>query len=186
MRSSRTEKVVLVLVGVVILQLLTNLGLFLRMNQLQAQVLAALQPEQAGTGLPIGTVAPDFSLPDVDGREISLRGFSGQDVVLVFSSVTCPACQSMYPSLREFALRHGQTTFVMISRGTEDENRRLVEEEGFAFPILVWDDQVAHAYQVPGTPFFYVINGEGIVKNAGFAGSLEELEQLAVLDPDVQ
>ena len=184
MHHSQTEKLTLMLMGVVILLMLAIIGLFIRMTQLQTQVLAALQPGQAVMGLPAGSVAPDFSLPDVDGREVSLRGFSGQDVVIVFSSVTCLACQSMYPSLREFGRRHGQTTLVMISRATEDENRRLAQEEGFSFPILVGDDRVAHAYQVPGTPFFYVIDREGVITNAGFAGSLEELEQLAGLALD--
>ena len=186
MHHSQTEKLTLMLVGVVVLLMLANIGLFIRMNQLQTQVLAALQPGRAASGLPIGNVAPDFSLPDLDGREVSLREFSGQEVVLVFSSVTCPACQSMYPSLREFVMRHGQTTLVMISRGTEGENRRLVEEENFAFPILVWDDQVANAYQVPGTPFFYVLDGDGVITDAGFAGSLEGIEQLAGLAPETQ
>ena len=33
-------------------------------------------------------------------------------------------------------------------------------------------------YQVPGTPFFYVIDGEGVIASAGFAGTLEQLETL--------
>jgi len=67
----------------------------------------------------------------------------------------------------------------MISRGTTDENRQLVEEQGFGFPVLTWQDTVAREYQVPGTPFFYVIDREGVIVNAGFAGTLEQLEALA-------
>jgi hypothetical protein len=33
-------------------------------------------------------------------------------------------------------------------------------------------------YQVPGTPFFYVIDGKGIIANAGFANTLKQLETL--------
>lgn len=33
-------------------------------------------------------------------------------------------------------------------------------------------------YQVPGTPFFYVIDGEGVIASAGSAGTLEQLETL--------
>ena len=34
-------------------------------------------------------------------------------------------------------------------------------------------------YQVPRTPFFYVIDGDGVIAKAGFAGTLEQLEALA-------
>ncbi|MEA3338429.1 MAG: hypothetical protein U9R15_00540 [Chloroflexota bacterium] len=67
----------------------------------------------------------------------------------------------------------------MISHGTVEENRQLMEEQGFDFLILTWDDGVFKDYQVPGTPFFYVIDGEGVIANAGFAGTLEQLEALA-------
>jgi len=36
----------------------------------------------------------------------------------------------------------------------------------------------ARDYQAPGTPFFYVIDGEGMIASAGFAGTLEQLEAL--------
>ena len=45
-------------------------------------------------------------------------------------------------------------------------------------PVSGWDDEVRGDYQVPGTPFFYVIDGEGVIANAGFAGTLEQLEAL--------
>jgi len=49
-----------------------------------------------------------------------------------------------------------------------------------SFPILMREDGEAREYQVQGTPFFYVIDGEGVIANAGFANTLEQLEVLAV------
>ena len=48
-----------------------------------------------------------------------------------------------------------------------------------SFPILMREDGEAREYQVQGTPFFYVIDGEGVIANVGFAGTLEQLEALA-------
>ncbi len=47
-----------------------------------------------------------------------------------------------------------------------------------SFPILTWEDAVAREYQVPGTPFFYVIDRKGLIASKGFVGSLRELENL--------
>ena len=43
----------------------------------------------APEGLPIGSQAPDFELPDLDGRRHTLRDFLGKPLVLVFFSPQC-------------------------------------------------------------------------------------------------
>jgi len=183
MTETKSTVLLLMLMVTIILLMIAIGGLFLRMNQLQGQVLAALGVLQPGApgqeaGLLPGAVAPDFSLPDQNGKPVALTEFAGQEVLLVFSSTTCPACQQMYSHLKAFSETHRDVRVVMISRGSAEENRQLVEEQGFAFPVLSWDDAVAQAYQVPGTPFFYVIDGKGMIANAGFANTLAQVEAL--------
>jgi len=175
----------LMLMTIVILLMVVIVGLFLRMNQLQQEVLAALQPLQAmhesdgrPRGLEVGEKAPDFRLLDTKGQIIALEDFTGQKVLLTFSSVRCPVCTERYPELRFFSEQHRSVQVVMISMGSLEENQQLVEEQGLSFPILMWEDAVAREYQVPGTPFFYVIDEEGVIVNADFANTLEQLEAL--------
>ncbi|MDY7080336.1 MAG: TlpA family protein disulfide reductase [Chloroflexota bacterium] len=181
MNESRTQMLLLMLMGVVILLMVAIVGLFIRTNQLQREVLAALEPFQAmrgPQGLDIGTQSPAFSLPDATGQMVSLGDFAGQRVLLVFSSTECPACAEAWPHLKTFSQREGDVQVVMISRGSAEENRQLVAEQGFGFPVLMWEDAVAGEYAVPGTPFFYVIDGDGVIAKASFAGTLEQLEAL--------
>jgi len=49
---------------------------------------------------------------------------------------------------------------------------------GSDFPMLVWEDSAGKDYLVPGTPFFYVIHGEGVITSKGFANTLEQLKEL--------
>lgn len=87
----------------------------------------------------------------------------------------------IYLHLRAFSESRGDVQVVMISQGSAEENQQLVEEQGFAFPVLTvpgWDDEVMLDYQVPGTPFFYVIDGEGVIANAGFANTQRQLKAL--------
>jgi hypothetical protein len=85
----------------------------------------------------------------------------------------------MYPHLRAFSEGHRDVQVVMISRGAVGENRQLVEGQGLGFPVLTWEDSVANEYQVPGTPYFYLIDGERSIVSKGGANSLEQLETLA-------
>ena len=186
MTESKTDVLLLMLMAIVVLLMVTIIGLFLRMNQLQQAVLAALSSSQAGMpeqemGLEIGTQASDFALPGTSGAMVSLADFVGQRVLLAFSSTHCSACTEMYPHLRAFSESRDDVQVVMISQDSAEENRQLVEEQGFAFPVLPvsgWDAPVMVDYRAPGTPFFYVIDGEGVIVNAGFANTLEQLEAL--------
>ncbi|PKO23502.1 MAG: hypothetical protein CVU38_03710 [Chloroflexi bacterium HGW-Chloroflexi-1] len=183
MTETRSNILLIMLMAIIILLMIAIAGLFLRMNQLQGQVLAALGVLQPGApgqeaGLLPGMAAPDFSLPDQNGKPVALTEFAGQRVLLVFSSTTCPACQQLYSHLKAFSETHRDVRVVMISRGSAEENRQLVEEQGFTFPVVSWDDAVAQAYQAPGTPFCYVIDSGGVIVNKGFANSLEQLDKL--------
>ena len=175
----------LMLMTIVILLMVAIVGLFLRMNQLQREVLVVLASSPMGApeerGLGIGTEAPDFALRDTNGAMVSLGDFAGQKVLLAFSSTHCSACKEIYPHLRAFSESREDVQVMMISRGSAEESRQLVQAQGFAFPVLPvldWDAPVMLDYQVPGTPFFYVIDGEGVIANAGFANTLGQLEAL--------
>lgn len=182
--NSRIEKLLLMLMSVIIILMVMSIGLFLRMNQLQSLVVQALAPLQGAfqpsEGLAVGTQAPHFSLTSTGGQIVSLTDYDEGSLLLVFSSTTCPACQDKHPMLKAFNELHPDFTLLIISKGSEEDNQTLVQEQGFTFPVLIWKDEVADAYQVPGVPHFYVIEN-GMVAYGGFATSVEELENLAGL-----
>jgi len=178
MSKPKTDTLILMLMGVVILLMVANLILFVRMNQLQSSVIQALQPFQRPAGLAVGSQAPAFNLVDTEGRTVSLREFSGQRILLVFSSTACPACQQIYPSLKEFQKAHPDIALLMISRGAPEDNQTLVRKEGLTFPVLNGQEEVIKEYQVPAFPFFYLIDEQGSIASRGIAFSLKHLEDL--------
>ncbi len=107
---------------------------------------------------------------------VSLKGFSGQKVLLVFSSIKCPFCVELFPKLKTFSEQHKEMQVVMISMGTEEENQTLVSQQGFTFPVLEWGNEVAKDYLIPGTPFLYVIDEQSLIVDRGPASLLEGLE----------
>ena len=185
MTDRRANTLLLMLMATLVLLMIAIAGLFLRMNQLQRQVLAALSSELVGVpaqdvGLPVGTAAPDFTLPDLTGKSVSLKNFAGKPMLLTFSSTTCPACQQTYPHLKAFSAARRDLQVVVISRGTADENQRMAAEQGFSFPVLTWDDAVAQQYKAPGTPFFVAVDEQGVITASGFANTQVELARLLV------
>ncbi|MEM7560647.1 MAG: redoxin domain-containing protein, partial [Planctomycetota bacterium] len=58
----------------------------------------------ASTMLPLGTAAPDFSLPDFDGKTVSLNDFRGKKGLLViFMCNHCPYVKHVAPELARLA-----------------------------------------------------------------------------------
>ncbi len=84
----------------------------------------------------------------------------------------------MYPHLRAFAQKHPEMAVVMVSLGSGEENRGVAEEQGLTFPVVEGDERVMAAYGVPGTPYFYVLDGEGVIVRSGFAVKEEEIAAL--------
>src|SRR5262245_52491576 len=61
--------------------------------------LCGFQPQYAGRD----RKAPDFELPDMNGKRVRLSAYRGKTVFLNFWTKTCQPCLAEMPSLAEFA-----------------------------------------------------------------------------------
>jgi peroxiredoxin len=129
-------------------------GLAVRTSQLNRQ------------GLPAGTPAPDFRLPDLAGGQRSLADFRGKRVLLVFSDPNCGPCGVLAPELPRLQREHQSKNLevVMVSRGDLEANRARAREYGFTFPVLLqkhWE--ISRAYGMFATPVGYLIDEQGVI-----------------------
>jgi peroxiredoxin len=110
--------------------------------------------------LPIGTLAPTFTLPDLGGRDRRLDEFLGKPFVLTFYSTTCGFCQQMAPKLGETI--EGARPLLLVSRGDVDEHLKLAAENKWRCDVLLEPgNDVMSAYKAYGTPTGYLIDAEG-------------------------
>jgi peroxiredoxin len=115
-------------------------------------------------GLKAGTSAPDFRLPCLDGRELSLRDFRGRRLLLVFSDPHCGPCNTLAPQAEKFHREHPEISILMISRGEPKENRAKIKEHGLTFPVVLqqrWE--ISRLYAMFATPIAYLIDETGII-----------------------
>jgi peroxiredoxin len=124
----------------------------------------------ASTMLPLGVVAPGFSLPDAQGKQVSLADFADAPALLViFMCNHCPYVKHVAAGLAELAAeyqRRGVAVVGINSNDTaafpDDSRDKMVEEvkaRGYTFPYLFDEKQtVAQAYRAACTPDFYVFD----------------------------
>ncbi len=124
------------------------------------------------TMMPLGTRAPDFSLPDtVSGKQLSLQELRSQTAtVIMFICNHCPYVKHVNAELVRLATEYQAKgiSFVAISANDADnypedapEQMQIAARElGYPFPYLYDESQaVARAYDAACTPDFYVFDG---------------------------
>jgi peroxiredoxin len=184
----------LIIFGMVLPWLLVAVGCWLgyqlmRQNGrilLQLESLSQRLGHAHGTGptpeLPLGSVAPAFELPDLEGVRHALAEFRGQRVLLIFFNPGCGFCVKMAPDLAALPVdgSHGRPVPVVVTTGEVERNRQLIEEQGLRCPVLVQEKmEVTATYQVPGTPAGYLIDEQGAIASKLAVGA-DALFTLAV------
>ena len=113
-----------------------------------------------------GTIAaPDFTLPDLAGKKVSLSDFRGKWVVLDFWGSWCGWCVKGFPALKDAYARYGDRIVVIgiDCNETEDAWRAGVEKYQLPWINLYNGDNrdLYTAYNIQGFPTKAIINPEG-------------------------
>lgn len=149
--------------------------------------LSACASGSAGGG--VGRRATDFTLTDLEGRQVSLRDhLARRDVVVLdFWATWCRPCLVEMPFLQEMYARHREDGFVVLAvsmDGPESESqvRPTVRRYGFTFPILLdRDTRVVGLYNPRrAAPMSILIGRDGRVAwtHEGFvSGDREEVQR---------
>ena len=129
--------------------------------------------QTASTMLPLGTEAPDFSLPEpATGKTVSRDDFADAPAFLVMAlSNHCPFVKHIATGLADFAREYRPKGVAMVgicandvSRYPDDSPEKIAEEvekRGYTFPYLFDENQeVAKAYGAACTPDFFLFDGD--------------------------
>lgn len=115
-------------------------------------------------GLKAGAAAPDFRLPRLDGGELSLADFRGEQVLLVFSDPDCGPCDELAPHLQEIHAERSDLRVVLVSRRDTEVNRAKAAKLGLSFPIVLQKQwEISLKYAMFATPIGYLIDEQGIL-----------------------
>ena len=146
----------------------------------------ALITESGPDTLPIGSPAPDFSLPGVDGATHTLASLSGgRALVLNFTCNHCPYAKAYEDRFMDLARAYGPKGVVFAAVNPNDAQRypddsfakmkERAAERGFNFPYLRDETQaVARAYGAVCTPHLFVVAKGAVVYEGRIDDSWKE------------
>ena len=114
--------------------------------------------------------APDFTLKDMQGNEVSLSDYKGKVVLVNFWATWCPPCIEEMPSMEKLYKKLGSADFVILAINIEPDAHEIVEEflakRSYTYPILLDGEskvqQLYGAYRLPET---VIVNRQGEIVN---------------------
>ncbi len=127
--------------------------------------------EWFGNPLPVGTAAPDFTLPDQEGRQISLAALRGKNVVLIFyPGDETPGCRKQLCEFRDsWQAVAGKNTVVFgVNPQSATSHAKFQQNQKLPFPLLVDSGQKVGAKYLTSGLFVrrtvYLIGPDGTIR----------------------
>jgi peroxiredoxin Q/BCP len=116
--------------------------------------------------LSVGDPAPDFTLPDADGNEVSLAGLRGRNVIVYFyPAAMTPGCTKQACDFRDSLAAAGYAV-LGISPDKPAKLAKFRERDGVTFPLLSDPDrEVLTAYGAFGEKTMYGKVVTGVIRS---------------------
>ena len=163
--------------------LYNNLSSKVQVGGLATQPPAETIPEESGTE-PVEEVdysAPDFTMLDWEGNEVTLSQFVGKPIVLNFWASWCGPCKSEMPDFDAAYQEYGEDIqFLMVNvtggRETLETAKAFIEKSGYSFPVYFdINNEGAYQYGASSIPLTYFIDANGNLVTYGRGALTAEL-----------
>ncbi len=144
----------LVIVGVGIIVLLQTKDSYLNISG----------KPRLGKGVP----APDFTLPDINGKMVSLTDYRGKVVLINIWATWCPPCVAEMPSMEKLNQELKDEDFEILAVSLDVSGAKAVipfmKKHKLSFSVLTdTKGAIKSLYQTTGVPESFIIDQEGII-----------------------
>ena len=145
--------------------------------------------KSAGTEASSGAAAPDFTVKDLDDKNVSLAQYKGKVVLVNFWATWCEPCRVEIPLLIQFQNKYSARGFTILGIAVDEEGKKVVqpyvEKERFDvngtptpmnYPIVIGDSSVADKFGgIIGYPTSFLISRDGRIVQR-ILGPVNEIE----------
>ena len=132
-----------------------------------------------------GKAAPEFALPDLDGKKVTSAAFKGKPTIVNFWATYCGPCKLEMPWFEEFTHKYAAQGLQVVGIDDEegvttDDVRKAAQKVGVTYPILIADKGTETAFGLGDyLPETFYIDANGVVQaQTPGAPSKDQMEAL--------
>lgn len=109
----------------------------------------------------VGKPAPDWTLKDIDGKEVSLKSLRGKPTIINLTGLGCGPCALSYPELVEMSKRFNVVSIEAWGNKVQSLID-YVEHHRITYPFLPGNDEVLNAYVGGdrGVPVYFFLDAD--------------------------
>jgi len=115
-----------------------------------------------------GAAAPDFTVKDLDGKDVSLSSLKGSVVLVNFWATWCPPCKEEIPSMIRLNQAMAGKAFRMLAISIDEDGKEAVEnffKGSKELPVyLDTDAKTAQLYGTTGVPETFIVDKQGVIQ----------------------
>ncbi|NIS83002.1 MAG: redoxin domain-containing protein [Anaerolineales bacterium] len=116
----------------------------------------------------MGALAPDFTLFDLQGEEVSLSDFHGQPVLINFWATWCGPCRLEMPAIQSRYERYKDDGLVVLAVDFDEpagDVESFRDELGLTFPLLLDPGaKVQKLYRNRSYPSSFFVDADGVIQ----------------------
>lgn len=124
----------------------------------------------------VGSIAPGFTLQDINGKKVSLSDFRDKVVLVKFWATWCPPCRESTPELIAVYNNLKDKGFAILALSVDQGKdakivvSEFVKEYSIPYIVLLSDRDTAKKYGISGIPSSFLIDKTGRIvdKHSGF------------------
>ena len=124
--------------------------------------------KQGYTPVNVGSQAPGFTLPDLDGNQVDFSEYKGKVIFLNFWATWCEPCKEEMPSMQLLYDTFKRRSFVVVAVSVDSSGpegvKKFVDKYGLTFPVLHdRRGRVKERYKTTGVPETFIIDQNGVI-----------------------
>ncbi len=122
---------------------------------------------QNGPDSLVGKAAPDFTLKNTSGKEVSFSQLKGKPVLIEFWATWCPYCLEVLPGVEKIYKEYSSKGIEVVAVSVDTKQEKVapfLEKNAYTMPVLLDDGNMLKRFNTRIIPTVFLIDRTGVVR----------------------